>query len=438
MITLRSYQTRTIDLLRAAYQAGRRAPCLVMPCAAGKTIVSASIMANAAAKRTRSLFVADRSTLIDQTVAKVRAAGVADLRVIQADRDEGPADAMITIASAQTLRMEKWQDALPHPDLVIWDECHGVVARTYDATLKRWPRALLLGLTATPCRADNQPLSTFDCIVVGATIAELTALGHLARPHVLRPTEGAVRDGQIALDPVVAYHRHAGGQRTAVFCATVAQATRYRSDFIAAGINACTVTATTRDRAAIIAGFAAGAFPILISVGCLTQGWDDPGCSVAIVARKPHIGMWIQICGRVLRPYPGKKEGLILDLCGAFWQHGSPDRDIEYSLDGKAISSVVKESLAQCRKCGSMFTAGPRECPYCGAVMPTRARKLPRAVGVELTDGATAPAPRREYVVTMVSTRHGWCDRCRGPITPGDQILWATVAKRARHQDCAA
>lgn len=431
---LRDYQLRAVDELRDAYRRGRRSPLLVLPCGGGKTIVSANIMASGAGVGTHSLFVCDRSTLVDQTTAKVRLAGI-EPRVIQADRDEGPRDSLVTIASAQTIRMPGWQDRLPEASLVIWDECHGVVARTYQSVIDRYPRARLLGLSATPCRGDNRPLSVFDELVVGATIAELTALGHLAPPRVLAPPEGAVGSDQIALDPVTAYRRHADGRRAAVFCSTVEQANQYAADFDAAGISALTVTASTPERAAILAAFADDQFRVLCSVGCLTQGWDDPGCGVAIVARKPaHIGLWLQICGRVLRPYPGKTEGLILDLCGAFWDHGPPDAEHTYSLTGKAISSVLKDSLTQCRQCGSGFLSGPRTCPYCGAEMPVRQRPLPKALGVGLTG---APArPKQEFVVAMTSTRRGLCHACGEPIATGDDILWATVARRARHHDC--
>lgn len=440
-LSLRPYQTAAIDKLRAAYQRGRRAPCLIMPCGAGKTIVSAAIIAGCRRLNTRTWFVADRNTLIDQTVAKLAVAGVTDVRVIQADRDEGSPDALVTVASAQTLRLPKWADRLPDPSLIIWDECHGVVARTYEATLQRYPRARLLGLTATACRGDNRPLSVFDELVVGATIKELTALGHLAPPHVLRPPLGALRDGQIALDPVAAWQRHASGQRAALFCLTVDQAETYRADFIAAGISAETVTATTRSRADIIARFAAAQFQILISVGCLTQGWDDPGCSVAIVARKPkHIGLWIQICGRVLRPYAGKAEGLILDLQGAYHDLGMPDAEHEYSLTGKAISLVSKDSIRQCTECGSVFLAGPRLCPYCGAELPVRPMAMPKVAGVDLV-GVDAPAARSvrpEYggPVTRKQTRDEPCSACCNIIRRGDEYLWYRGARRAVHIRC--
>lgn len=434
---LRDYQLRAISSLRASYARGRRAPCLVMPCGAGKTVVSAEIIRSGAQLGTRSLFVADRCTLIDQTVAKLRDAGVTDLRVIQAERDEGNPTALATVASAQTLRTPGWQSRLPEADLVIWDECHAVAARSYDGVLQRYPRARLLGLSATPCRGDNKPLSVFDCLVVGATTRQLIDLGNLAPSRVLAPPS-ELEDGQIALDPVAAYRRHADGRRAAVFCVSVKQAQQYVGNFQSAGVSAEVVTAFTRDRADVLARFAAERFSVLCSVGTLTQGWDDPGCGVAIVARKPnHVGLWLQICGRVLRPHPSKQHGLIIDLGGAVWTHGTPDMDREYSLSGKAISSVTRDQIRHCAECGSISLSGPPRCPFCGAEFPIRSRPLPRSVDVGVTEVQGA-APRREYVVSMVSKRGGWCARCGRGIKSGEPIYWASLARKARHRQCPA
>jgi superfamily II DNA or RNA helicase len=408
-----------------------------LPTGGGKTLVAAAIMSAATQRGTRCLFIADRCTLIGQTVATLARAGVTAVRVVQAERDDGPRDAAVTVASAQTLRMPGWADRLPDPDLTIWDEAQHVAARTYEATLARWPSARLLGLSATPCRGDGRPLSVFDELVVGASVRELIDLGHLVPPRVLPPPQGALADGQLALDPLTAWQRHAGGQRAAVFCSSVEQARQYAVDFQAAGHTAEVVTATSRDRAGALARFAAGTVTALCSVGTLTEGWDDPGCGVAIVARKPaHVGLWLQICGRVLRPAPGKREGLILDLGGAFWEHGPPDQERTYSLTGRAISTVVRDNLTQCRACGSGFLSGPRTCPYCAAELPMRERALPRATGVGLVDPAAPARPRQECVVAMTSTRRGRCTRCAVPIRPGDDIRWATVARVAQHRVC--
>lgn len=437
MLELRPYQIRAVADLRAAYARGRRAPCLVLPTGAGKTCVAAAIIQGALERGRRCLFLANRTELINQTVVKLAGAGITDVRVIQAQRDEGRVDAPVSVASVQTLTSERWTERLPSADLVIQDEVHHVVAVSFRRVIDAYPSARFLGLTATPCRADGRPLGDVcDEIVVGATVRELTELGHLARCSVLAPPDGAIDSGQIAVDPVAAYRQHGRGARAGVFCLTVKQATQYAEEFRSAGISADVITGATRNRATTLQRFAAGELRVLMSVGVLTEGWDDPGCAVAIIARKPaHVGLWLQICGRVLRPHPDKPEARIIDLCGAFWLHGPPDMEREYGLDGKAISSVARDTLRQCRNCGSGFLAGPQSCPYCAAELPIRPMPPLRVSGVGLSD-VSAIKPKQEWIVRMLSKREGFCGRCARWFPAGTPILWSK-GKRPQHQRCS-
>ena len=47
---------------------------------------------------------------------------------------------------------------LPPADLLIIDECHHAPAETYQQIIDAYPDAILLGLTATPCRGDGRGL----------------------------------------------------------------------------------------------------------------------------------------------------------------------------------------------------------------------------------------------------------------------------------------
>ncbi len=205
---LREYQERAITDLRAAYTAGRRAPCLVLPTGGGKTIVAAEIIRSATARGRRVLFMAHRSELIDQTVSKLEMSGVTDVRMIRAAQDVGNPIAAVTVASVQTLTMPRWAGRLPRADLVVFDECHHVVADSWARLATAYSDALLMGMTATPQRSDGRPIGDiFDSIVVGATVAELTALGHLVPCRVWAPPM-TLDTAELALSPVEAYQQH--------------------------------------------------------------------------------------------------------------------------------------------------------------------------------------------------------------------------------------
>lgn len=432
-------QIEVVERTRAAYARGRRAPAIIAPTGFGKAILASYIMAAAVARGGRPLFIADRCTLLDQLVAKLAMAGVTNPRVIQADRDDGPRDAHVTVASAPTLRMPGWADRLPDATLLIWDECHHVSATTYSALLRRFPAALRLGLTATPSRGDGRPLDAFDELVVGPSVAQLIALGRLAPCRVFSPKP--LRPGELAMSPIDAWRSFACGRRAAIFRTRVAEAAADVAEFRAAGLRAEAVTATTRDRAETLARFAAGELDAVASVGVLTEGWDDPGCAVAIVACQPgHVGRWLQICGRVLRHQPGK-EALVVDLGGKARDHGHPAEDREYSLDGKGIAPLPRDAIRQCQSCGSVAPGRPEVCPYCGEAWPVAPWRWTRVVGAELREiGAPPPppGPKREYVVSMISKRMGLCAHCGRGIRSGDMIFWATLSKQARHQQCPA
>src|SRR5687767_13457756 len=86
-----------------------------------------------------------------------------------------------------------------------------------------------------------------------------------------------------------------------------------------AGFPADLVTGTTATgrRTDVVARFRAGELAALVNCGVLCEGWDDPECAVAIVARKiGPAGLWLQIGGRILRLAPGKLEATLLDLAG--------------------------------------------------------------------------------------------------------------------------
>ena len=436
---LRPYQERCIASLRAAYQRGRRKPCLVLPTGGGKTIVAASIIQGALRLGNRTLFVAHRRELIQQTVEKLARAGIWDVRVIQAANDTGRPDAPVIVGSIQTLTMPRWLGSLPPADLVIPDECHHLVADRWKQLADAYPAARLLGLTATPQRSDGRPLGDiFDDLIVGATVAELTDAGHLVPCRVFAPPE-ALDIRQLALDPVAAYQQHGDGQRAIVFCVTVEHAEQVAADFNAAGIPAGVVVGTSPPdiRAVTLQRFAAGELRVCVNVNVLTEGFDDPPVAVCILARKPqHAGTFLQMAGRVLRPADGKSRATLIDLCGSVHDHGPPDMPREYSLDGKAITGAKRDAIRQCPTCGSVFLTGPDRCPECGAALPSRPVDMPRSTGVGVIDIATLPKhPARAFTLSVTAKFPGRCRQCLGPIKPGEQIWWAK-GEKPKHVEC--
>lgn len=384
---LRPYQERAIADLRGCYQRGHRAPCLVLPTGAGKTVIASSVIRSATERKRRVLFLVHRTELQSQSVSKLEQAGVTNLRIIKAGQDLGASDAPVTVASIPTLTRFA-AERMPKADLVVFDECHHVVAKTWARIADAYRASHLLGMTATPQRADGKPLGDiFDSIVVGSTVRELTELGHLVPCRVWAPPS-LPDSGEIAADPAEVYRQHGNGQRAVVFCVTVEHA-----ETIASAIPGARVVhgaMASRDRAQALADFAAGTVRVLCNVHVLTEGFDCPAASVCILTRKPeHAGTFLQMVGRVLRPAPGKSEALLLDLGGSVWQHGTPDADRTFTLDGEGISRTDEDRLPvrQCPTCGGVFLQ-PVDgmCPQCGVELPYRPVKPPRVNGAGIAE----------------------------------------------------
>ena len=76
------------------------------------------------------------------------------------------------------------------------------------------------------------------------------------------------------------------------------------------------------ERRAILARLYRGQTQVVANAQLLTEGWDEPRVSCALMLRPtksaPH---FCQMVGRILRPFPGKEDALLLDITGAS-EHG--------------------------------------------------------------------------------------------------------------------
>jgi DNA repair protein RadD len=437
-VKLRDYQQDAVANTRAQYEAGRRAPCLVMPTGAGKTPVAAEIIRLALAKGNRVLFAANRIELLNQAVRKLADAGITDVRVIQADNDN-QSTSPVTVVSIPTLATKRWQGQLPLADLVVLDEVHHLRAeKTWLPIANNYASSRLLGLTATPARGDNLGLGiecggVLDSLVVAVTVKELTARGFLVPCKVYAPPR-IMASRELAMSPVAAYMQRTPGQKAIVFCSTVEAARAAADEFVMRGIRARWVCGESDDRQEVIEQFARRDFDVLVNVSILVEGFDDPGIEAAILAKRfTHVGPYLQAIGRILRPFPGKQQATVVDLCGSALVHGTPDIDREYTLGGKGINRA-RQPIRQCQGCAAVFTQAG-DCPFCGFQAPPLTRAQAKALGIKLEE-VTAKSTRTSW--PMRAKRRGSCAFCAGVIEPGAWIVYSKTSQQAAHTSCAA
>jgi len=383
---LRGYQQQAINNLRNAYRAGSRAPLLCLPTGGGKTIIFSDIAQSAVARGRNVLILVHRRELLHQASRKLTAIGV-DHGLIAAGAPTS--DQPVQVASVQTLvrrlHAMTWQ-----PSLVIIDEAHHAAAGSWDRVLRHWPDAYRLGVTATPCRLDGRGLSSaFDHLVIGPSVADLIFWGFLSASRIYAPpvmadltgirkragdyaadqAADAMNRPTVTGDAIAHYQRLAAGQQAIAFCCSIDHANAVCAAFTAAGINAATLLGNTPNRDEVVAAFGAGTLQILVTVDVVSEGFDIPAASCAILLRPTQsLGLYLQQVGRVLRPSPGKPHAVVLDHVGNVTRHGFPDDDRDWSLtDGvRTTSGQSAPSVRTCPECFAAFKPQPI-CPCCGA-----------------------------------------------------------------------
>lgn len=411
---LRPYQLAAVDDVRRHLRAGVRRVLLVAPTGAGKTVIASHIVEASVALGNRVLFMAHRRELIGQAFRKLlgctcsagyehdslmrdptcRGDGMprAQVGVVMAsDRRRNPG-AVVQVASVDTLRNR----AKPAADLVIIDEAHRALASTYRTIVEAYPDAGIIGLTATPYRADGRGLGeAFDELVVVASPRKLIDDGFLVEPRVFTVPaadlpdlskvkikggdydEGALATAvdQTGLVGNIVEHwmRHGGDRQTVAFAVNVEHSRHIAQRFRDAGVAAEHLDGTTPtdERDAILARLERGETRIVSNCAVLTEGWDQPSVKCAILARPTKsTGLYLQCAGRILRPWRDT-GAVILDHAGCVLEHGLPQDDREFSLDAAKRKQRAAPKLTTCLGCFAILPASTRVCPECGAQLAT-------------------------------------------------------------------
>lgn len=342
---LRPYQREAVDAVQDAVARGVRRPLVSLPTGTGKTVMFANLIAQ---RGGTALVIAHRDELLTQAADKLL--GVApDLALsvgyVAARRDDPGAP--IVMASVQTLARRQRLARLPRMfDTVVIDEAHHATAAGYRRVLEHLEDCpLILGVTATPERADGQRLAdVWDEVVYHRGTVQMIRDGYLADIRGIRVglaldlgdvgvTAGDYRAEELgnalahahAPEHVLsAIREHAADRTCIVFVPTVALAHTMADTFRAAGLSAAALDGATspEERAGILADLGAGRLRVVVNVGVLTEGVDVPAVDAIVMATPTRSRIrYVQSIGRGLRLHPGKTDCLVLDLVGATEDH---------------------------------------------------------------------------------------------------------------------
>jgi DNA repair protein RadD len=379
-VKLRQYQIDACDRTEAHLKSVRGV-CMVAPTGAGKTEMMKEMARRCSGV---SLVLTHTKDLVEQTARRLDAGVIAAGHPYKKGLHR-------YVASIQTLVS---RGLFPLCDQLLIDECHHFIAEEWRQVLEQYPFTPRVGFTATPERADGQPLGDiFDELVVAAHYSELTDSGFLVPVRLLRPASEL--DKGIALDPVEAYLTKAENRPGFIYCRSVALAYETADILRSHGVVAACIEANTDpvERKLLLERFAAGEIQVLTNMMALTEGVDVPAASVCVLARgMGHVSMYLQSCGRVMRPAPGKADCLVIDLPGLSHRYGPPNENRLYSLDGEAITRNAEAALRVCMVCGFTFVPGSTgACPRCGGANPVKAPKPQKIYNAELHELFNGP-----------------------------------------------
>ena len=362
----------------------------------------------------RVMFLIHRREVLDQAIKTFK------------NQDVNPE--LLTAGMVQTLtrRVEK----LPVPDVILVDEAHHALAKSYQNILNRFPKAIVLLFTATPHRTGRQQLDQIaDDIIIGQSIHELTEKGFLAPFKYFQPPgdfdEKSLKRGstgdytaesmQEAMSTkifghiVKQYKRIAPGMQAVVYTYSIDSAIKIATEFNSEGILAVEVDGTTskekRDRA--VRKFRNQEIKILVNVNLFTEGVDLPNVDCVIMARPTaSLALYLQFSMRCLNPRPGK-TAIIIDHANNFKKFGYPDDDRDWKKaikSGKQRSKTLLKdpglSIVTCDYCFVVVrTADVKDgkCPICGK--PIKVHEAKPISDVDLVEATKA---RKEHIKKII------------------------------------
>jgi superfamily II DNA or RNA helicase len=401
---LRDYQESAVQAVRDSFRAGYKNTLLVSPTGSGKTVIFSYIAAGMARNNKRILIVAHRRELLKQISNALKKVGVA--HAVMTGGYRGVPTANVVVASVFTL-VKRMKGIKPF-DLIIGDEAHHFTPdSSWGKVVAGFPSARVLGVTATPERLDGKGLGQmFSDMVMGPTVAELTAQGFLSHAVVYAPSapdldgvgtrmgdyvqkqlEEAMVKTVITGSAVKHYGKYAPGKKAIAFCVSVRHAKDVAAEFREAGFTASHIDGGMKEeeRDGVLKAFEEGRVQVLTSCDLVSEGFDLPSVEVAILLRPTKsLGLYLQQCGRAIRPHPDKEKTIILDHAGNTARHGFIDDDREWTLADGFVQGRGKgdkaETVRTCTACFAMHKPSPT-CPVCGYVYPVKPRVVKHVDG---------------------------------------------------------
>ncbi|MFI8616363.1 DEAD/DEAH box helicase family protein [Acidovorax sp. NPDC077693] len=371
---LRPYQHSAVEAAISGIQASQPG-LLVMPTGSGKSVVISEIVNRLDGKQI--LVITPRRSLLMQTRARLGVHGVLSSSL---GNDLGD-DHKVIAGTYQTMTR---RPNLAEPDVIIIDECHLLPPDgSYAALVRRFPKAAVIGFTATPFRG-RQHIKHCGLMwrqLYTVPMIELIDQGWLVRPVSMSTGQKSevfcIGDGTIeavtarVVLSLLASVKAENRKRCVVFCIDIDHATITAELLRRAGENPVYLVHSNMPPAAQDAAIAAfktsRTRAWLVNVNLVSIGVDIPSVdAVAILRNVSSLALLIQMIGRGLRVWKEKQDCLV-------WDYGDGTRKFGFIDDPQLDAGRAGEApvaLRTCPKCNALLQASARSCFRCGHVLP--------------------------------------------------------------------
>ena len=436
-ITLRDYQKHDVGEILSSLRA-RQNVMYALPPGGGKTVVATEVAARMILPNPRPnvFWLTHREILELQSERTLSARGIPQGRM------------NITSPMRFLNALARNEIRVTSEDLLILDEAQHATAPTWSAAINAFP-GYILGLSGSPWRLelDLGFNHLYDKMIIGPQKSELIKRKQLT-PSLMKRPQGRLLRGigggagreystsqtmnqsksvlvERGIDWLVRWDKLRGPLRTIAYCINVphAEAVREyaeRQHGISAAVLHSKMPKSQRDKASD--DFENERAQLLINVAILTEGYDVPGASCALLLRPTaSLSLWLQMCGRPSRLADGKESALILETTTNPDRFGHPDDNHIWSLlprgehdpnENGGGSAVIRH----CPECETQNSTATRQCSACGFVFGLDCPRCGWSAGY---------SHNGEFIIPNPDPGTGACYKCS--IKAQDSLIGHTV-----------
>ena len=262
------------------------------------------------------------------------------------------------------------------PGMIVIDEAHHALAKTYKGMWDRFPKAKFLGLTATPCRLNGKGFTDlFDVLVQSWSVPEFISKGRLATYDFVsiksdgvtqrlidslqkRGADGDYQNKEMDMllnkKPSIerlyrSLEEYGKDRKGIVYAINISHAQKITKLYQENGVKAIAIDSKTpaTERQQDIEAFKKGDIQVLVNVDIFSEGFDCPDVEFVQLARPTlSLAKYLQMVGRGLRVAKGKKNCVIIDNVGLYRVFGLPSQVWNWNamFEGKLKVGKRKET----------------------------------------------------------------------------------------------